>query len=131
MIVSASEGSPLLGPHGLYDLECLFELLHPCAGRGKIVAVGPVFRLLPPRANAKDESPAAQKVKGRTHLGEEGWVAEGLAEHGMAKREIRMPRSHVRQRGKAFQHIGIVGQEVIDAPSRVEMSGGQVQGAVE
>ena len=49
----------------------------------------------------------------------------------MAKRELRVPRSHVRQGGKAFELIGIVGQEVIDAPGRVEMSGGQVQGAVE
>ena len=76
MIVSPGEGSPLHSPHGLYDLECLFKLLHPRAGRGKIVAVGPVFRLLPPRADTKDEPPAAQKVKGRTHLGEEGRVAE-------------------------------------------------------
>ena len=49
----------------------------------------------------------------------------------MAKRELRMPRRHVRQHGETLQQIGIVGQEVIDAPSRVEMSGGQVQGAVE
>src|SRR6185295_13905247 len=65
------------------------------------------------------------------HVGKESRVAERLAEHSMAKRELRMTRSHVSQRGKAFQHIGIIGQEVIDAPGRVEMAGDQVQGAVE
>jgi hypothetical protein len=86
---------------------------------------------MPPRAEAEDEPPAAQELQGSAHLGEQRRVTERLAQHRMAELELRMEGSHVGERREPFEHVGIAELQVVHKPGRVEMSGDQVQSAVQ
>jgi hypothetical protein len=49
----------------------------------------------------------------------------------MTECELGMERGHVAQRGEAFKHIVVANLEMVDDPSRVEMSRDQLEGAVQ
>ena len=52
-VILARKGSLLLSPHGLNDLQCLFQLFNPHTSGREIVAEGPVLCLVPPRADTE------------------------------------------------------------------------------
>src|SRR6266581_5195139 len=66
----------VLGPHRAYDLDCLPQLLHTYSYRWKRYAVRPVLGLVPARANCQHQPAAANMVECRSHLRQQGRIAE-------------------------------------------------------
>src|SRR6266849_2878338 len=95
----------VLGPHRAYDLDSLPQLLHTNSYRWKRYAVRLVLGLVPARAKSQHQPPAANMVECRSHLRQQGRIAESDGTDKRAERYLlrslgesaeRHPRVHAR-----------------------------------
>ena len=126
LVVAALEGGAALRPQRRDDLARLVQPLQPLAQGIERNAVRLVLVLLPAGAEAEQQPPARDDVDLRGHLGHDGRVAVGVAEHDRAHAHARHQRGQRAERAQRFQHRALtllrVGQEVIghagDVPAR-------------
>lgn len=118
VVMRAGEVRFFLRPHRLDDFQRFIQLIHACACRRKVVAVGAVFGLVPAGANAQRESATAQHLQRRRHLRQQRRVAIRLADHRVSEVKRRMLRGKPRQRRETFWRI----VQMIDHPDRIEVT---------
>ena len=88
-----------------------------------ISATTAVFLPVPPCAQAEQEAPAAQALEGRAHLGQQGRVAERVAQDRMAELQPRVEGGQVGDGGEALEHVGLAELEMVGHPGRVDVPG--------
>src|SRR5712691_1170394 len=95
----------ILGPHRAYDLDCVPQLVHTNSYRWKRYAVRLVLGLVPARAKSQHHPPAANMVECRSHLRQQGRIAESDGTdkcseryllHSLGQSAERHPRVHAR-----------------------------------
>ena len=116
-VVRAREREALAGQRAADDLERLLEARHPLVVRD---AERVELALVPARAEAEHEPPAADLVDRRGHLGDQPRRVKADAGHQRADRHARRDR---RQRGHQRPHLPralVLVEQVVAEPDRVE-----------
>src|SRR5215472_735116 len=83
-VVFALEMGLWLLPHGMNDLERFTQHAQALRRTGKGIAIGPIFMLIPARANTKVQAAMAEDIEGTGHFGEQGRISIAIAGHNRA-----------------------------------------------
>src|SRR6266699_2411921 len=126
-VVLASHRGALIAPHCFNDLERFFQFFYAGSSGRVLISISPIFVFLPTSADAEYEATTTHVLKGRGHLGQQGGIAKGLAQHSMAKRKLGIEGSPVGEGRPALQQMSILILEMVGEPDRVEMPGGKLQ----
>ena len=87
-VIFARIRGPLFSKHLFDNFYPFSQLVGAYATGRELVAVGFILFVHPSGSEAKFESSVTNVVKGRSHFGEEGWVAIGITEHQTAETDL-------------------------------------------
>src|SRR5262245_35833323 len=79
IVIRAGKRTALLGKQKRQHLDRFAELLRSAASRGKWNAVRLMLSLIPPCAEAENESSITYMIDGCSHFGEQRRIAVGIA----------------------------------------------------
>src|SRR5436309_13202093 len=113
-----------LRPHRADQLDRFRQLGDADSRRRERPAVRPVLFLVPPGADAEDQTAAGERLEGRSHLREVRGIAKAVAEHLVAAELVGIPSQRPGQEAPALRDVMAGVLEMVRKPKGVEGRGG-------
>src|SRR3989442_531737 len=126
-VVFALVMSGRLRPHRADQLDRFRQLGDADSRRRERPAVRPVLFLVPPGADAEDQTAAGERLEGRSHLREVRGIAKAVAEHLVAAELVGIPSQRPGQEAPALRDVMAGVLDMVRKPEGVEGRGGAVQ----